>query len=435
MFPERGSGKTYFMFVLLLGAQSFHWICESRLESMEQQPAVSLFQHLRFLFVIVSLSFIDSCVLYAVIYPGMTEGFQISLTSYVGFEFAILSCNVFLTLCKYVIFLRDHQLDGNWPNKQTFVFIVEFFNDIITLSIFGAFYWLLYTKSGFTLPFYILRELIMTGRGLYNRIINYYQYRRALNELNNRFPDATIEEINEHSDGRCVICREDMRNGKKLPCGHIFHFRCLQDWLSQQQICPMCRCEILNNPQPAQAQQPAQQPVQPAQQPVQQPIQPPLQQNPQQQPQPQPIQQQPQPQQQAIPPPPPQQQPIQQPPPITFPTSSPTTTPATTTTTTNTRITNNTINTSNHSSQLQTPIPPPFPFFPFQFPPINPVPTTNQNNNHTITANLLPPSITINDDTSTELMDCYIEYLEDQVSITKKFRNKLEEMKKKEIKE
>jgi len=52
--------------------------------------------------------------------------------------------------------------------------------------------------------------------------------RRAINNMNTLYPDATAEELSQ-SDSICIICREDMHNSsKKLPCGHIFHTACLR---------------------------------------------------------------------------------------------------------------------------------------------------------------------------------------------------------------
>lgn len=72
--------------------------------------------------------------------------------------------------------------------------------------------------------------------------------RRAINNMNTLYPDATPEEL-AASDNICIICREDMVNtSKKLPCGHIFHTACLRSWFQRQQTCPTCRLNILRTP-------------------------------------------------------------------------------------------------------------------------------------------------------------------------------------------
>jgi hypothetical protein len=84
--------------------------------------------------------------------------------------------------------------------------------------------------------------------------------------MEQKYPNATPQELNDMSDRTCIICREEMvappipvvdplqpgaaqqqpvRRGdgpndtpKKLPCGHVFHFHCLRSWLERQQSCP-----------------------------------------------------------------------------------------------------------------------------------------------------------------------------------------------------
>lgn len=77
--------------------------------------------------------------------------------------------------------------------------------------------------------------------------------RRAINNMNNLYPDVTQEEL-ANTDNVCIICREEMTGGaKKLPCNHIFHVSCLRSWFQRQQTCPTCRLNVLRVPAPAAA--------------------------------------------------------------------------------------------------------------------------------------------------------------------------------------
>ncbi|PSS32263.1 ERAD-associated E3 ubiquitin-protein like [Actinidia chinensis var. chinensis] len=58
--------------------------------------------------------------------------------------------------------------------------------------------------------------------------------------MNDRFPDATPEELN----ATCIICREEMTTAKRLSCGHLFHVQCLRSWLERQHTCPICRALV-----------------------------------------------------------------------------------------------------------------------------------------------------------------------------------------------
>jgi hypothetical protein len=42
----------------------------------------------------------------------------------------------------------------------------------------------------------------------------------------------------------CVICKEEMREGRdlcELPCEHLFHWMCILPWLTKRNTCPCCR--------------------------------------------------------------------------------------------------------------------------------------------------------------------------------------------------
>eukprot|EP00005_Dracoamoeba_jomungandri_P003926 CAMPEP_0174259520 /NCGR_PEP_ID=MMETSP0439-20130205/8330_1 /TAXON_ID=0 /ORGANISM="Stereomyxa ramosa, Strain Chinc5" /LENGTH=195 /DNA_ID=CAMNT_0015343431 /DNA_START=832 /DNA_END=1419 /DNA_ORIENTATION=- len=68
----------------------------------------------------------------------------------------------------------------------------------------------------------------------------------ATANMNERFPDVTEDQL---EDQICIVCREEMTVGKRLPCGHILHFNCLLIWLQRQQTCPLCRTSVLATPQ------------------------------------------------------------------------------------------------------------------------------------------------------------------------------------------
>ena len=53
--------------------------------------------------------------------------------------------------------------------------------------------------------------------------------------------DGNIEKID------CCICLNDIKQNEevvKLPCDHIHHWKCCENWLKQKSNCPMCRFEI-----------------------------------------------------------------------------------------------------------------------------------------------------------------------------------------------
>jgi E3 ubiquitin-protein ligase synoviolin len=120
----------------------------------------------------------------------------------------------------------------------------------------------------------------MTTRSFVKRLTAFLRYRRATQDMNKRYEDATVEDIQR--EDTCIICREEMRpwsvtnpqpppadpeappparparpattanersRPKKLPCGHILHLGCLKSWLERQQVCPTCRRPVVENGQ------------------------------------------------------------------------------------------------------------------------------------------------------------------------------------------
>lgn len=108
------------------------------------------------------------------------------------------------------------------------------------------------------LPMHIMRDVYLTFSAFAKRIQDYSNYRKATQNMNDRYSDATAEELN--NDNTCIVCREAMLpygpegnaarpneslRAKKLPCGHILHLRCLKAWLERQQTCPTCRRPVV----------------------------------------------------------------------------------------------------------------------------------------------------------------------------------------------
>ncbi|XP_021622398.1 E3 ubiquitin-protein ligase SGR9, amyloplastic [Manihot esculenta] len=54
-------------------------------------------------------------------------------------------------------------------------------------------------------------------------------------------------ELKGGGGGECVICREEMREGRdvcELPCEHLFHWMCILPWLKKKNTCPCCRFQL-----------------------------------------------------------------------------------------------------------------------------------------------------------------------------------------------
>ena len=68
-------------------------------------------------------------------------------------------------------------------------------------------------------------------------------------EILNNLPETQIDDVTKLDPEKknCVICLEDFKNGDKatvLPCIHIFHTSCIQNWLKTQNCCPICKFKL-----------------------------------------------------------------------------------------------------------------------------------------------------------------------------------------------
>ena len=158
-----------------------------------------------------------------------------------GFEYTILAVSILSTLIRYALHVIDMNIEGNWPQKGSYLFFLEFATEVVRFLSYLVFFTIIFTYYG--MPLHIVRDLWTSYVNLKRRLIIFNKYRKLTANMNERFPDATEEELVacEHT---CIICRDHMDGGKKLPCGHIFHLDCLRLWLQQQQSCPTCRAEI-----------------------------------------------------------------------------------------------------------------------------------------------------------------------------------------------
>jgi len=151
-------------------------------------------------------------------------------------------------IANYCLYLSSIENPESWPQRDSYnhgvqligVCMVECFH-ILNLIYIWTFGFLTWSFLDLVLTQYLLSAYFkLTGA-----IRNHRDYFNVIHDINNKYPDATPEEIGD--DCNCAICQEKIERGKKLPCGHIFHLKCLQDWMRYRQICPMCRTELTSD--------------------------------------------------------------------------------------------------------------------------------------------------------------------------------------------
>ncbi|KAF8452976.1 hypothetical protein BGX38DRAFT_1268982 [Terfezia claveryi] len=296
-------------FAGLLFAKGFCWLSSGRVEMMEQTPPANprLF-HIRLVASLLLLIGSDIAMVYYAVSDVLEAGKPGMMVMF-AFEFTILLITALSTAGRYGLIMaekyivhkqanvrrlareaeravaaatqgpdrgegeiqteaqEDQEPELVWEEKGTWMFYLELGTDFLKLLTYLAFFFIVLTFYG--LPLHIIRDVYITLRSFISRIRDFIRYRRATNDMNIRYPDATVEEVER--ENVCIICREEMRpfipapdnqgpqgihtaaqaqsrqrmRPKKLPCGHILHFSCLRSWLERQQRCPTCRRPVL----------------------------------------------------------------------------------------------------------------------------------------------------------------------------------------------
>ncbi|XP_008677685.1 ERAD-associated E3 ubiquitin-protein ligase HRD1 isoform X3 [Zea mays] len=229
------------MVAALLLVKALHWLAQKRVEYIETTPSVPLLSHIRIVSFMVFLLTVD-CLFLSNSLRSLIQKQEASVAIFFSFEYMILATSTVSTFVKYIFYVSDMLMEGQWEKKAVYTFYLELISDLVHLSLYMLFFIAIFLNYG--VPLHLIRELYETFRNFRIRIADYVRYRKITSNMNERFPDATSEEL-DVSDATCIICREEMTTAKKLLCGHLFHVHCLRSWLERQHTCPTCRAPII----------------------------------------------------------------------------------------------------------------------------------------------------------------------------------------------
>ena len=263
IFREEFNAPFVVGFVCLLLTKVWHWLVTDRADYLQSAPVPSLWVHARVLGFMACLFLLDCWQLQGSAGHVLSQGPSVQLLF--AFEHALLASTVASALVKYALHGVDGLNPGGWEGKGTALFYLELVTDLFHLLVYLAFFLIVFAYYG--LPLHLVRELYWTFRQFRTRLGEFVRFRRVTVHLNDRFPDATPQQLADR-DATCIICREDMvhpaaahpggplgggapipglrasSRAKRLTCGHCFHMACLRSWLERQQTCPTCRAPV-----------------------------------------------------------------------------------------------------------------------------------------------------------------------------------------------
>ena len=68
-----------------------------------------------------------------------------------------------------------------------------------------------------------------------------------LGAITNEMTEEEINKIKHDKINICNICLNEIEKGKYLNCGHVFHLKCIKEWVSLNAKCPICKSEIISD--------------------------------------------------------------------------------------------------------------------------------------------------------------------------------------------
>ncbi|KAM7540155.1 hypothetical protein Aperf_G00000043957 [Anoplocephala perfoliata] len=252
-FQEEISTKFLFLFSVIIFMKGFHWLLEGRVDLMERTPVIRTSFHIRIMSFMSILLMVDLFHI-AFFYWGVDSQNVSSLA--VGAEYYILFFELISIMMRYAIQVIDSMRGSQWDQKSLYLLYVDVIVGMLRVLFYLEFAPILWRHHPF--PLFIIRPIYLNLRFLKKTIRNLVMSRRAIRLMNNVFHDVSAAEMASSTDAVCIICREEMMPAaaegtlviapgtiKRLPCGHIFHTSCLQNWFQRQQTCPTCRMNIL----------------------------------------------------------------------------------------------------------------------------------------------------------------------------------------------
>jgi len=65
--------------------------------------------------------------------------------------------------------------------------------------------------------------------------------------INSHMSEEEKNAIKQEKINICNICLSEIEKGKYLNCGHVFHLKCIKEWVSLNAKCPICKSSIITD--------------------------------------------------------------------------------------------------------------------------------------------------------------------------------------------
>eukprot|EP01010_Urceolus_cornutus_P000173 NODE_1025_length_1155_cov_55.398734_g779_i0.p1 GENE.NODE_1025_length_1155_cov_55.398734_g779_i0~~NODE_1025_length_1155_cov_55.398734_g779_i0.p1 ORF type:complete len:335 (-),score=34.51 NODE_1025_length_1155_cov_55.398734_g779_i0:55-1059(-) len=211
IFREHITAHVVAMFVVCLLTKIFHWLAQSRQEYIEQidhADAANRWEFYRLMLLLFFLGFVDVGMSHHHVAHLMQSGPSVRLL--LALEFLVLAVTCCTTMLRLLLHVVDGRRQHRWENKDQYKFYLEILSDLLQCVLYIGFFGMILYFYG--VPIHLIRELFLTLRSFKKTISDFLRYRKLTACLDERFPNATEEEV--QADATCIICYDDMVDAK-----------------------------------------------------------------------------------------------------------------------------------------------------------------------------------------------------------------------------
>ncbi|KAG1685090.1 E3 ubiquitin-protein ligase AMFR [Nymphon striatum] len=216
-------------------------VCRDRCDYVCFSPVTTRVTHIKLISLLFGLftaafGLFIICMLYQ-----WTNGLNTFM--FMAVEFVLLMVRIIQIMVRYGIYFREIMSESVWEDRSMYIYYSELRFELAALVIdfihhMHMLFWSNIFLSMATLI--ICMQLRYMFNEMQRKLKRHNNYLRIVKHMEENYPMATPEEINENCD-ECAICWEKLETARKLPCNHLFHNTCLQSWLEQDPSCPTCR--------------------------------------------------------------------------------------------------------------------------------------------------------------------------------------------------
>ena len=178
-------------------------------------------------------------------------------------EFLFLFIKIVAKFYKLMINITSINMEKNWDYRTLTFNIIStikysikilcefrFCYVLIKMRIFPIYFFIDVLKNAYHLLKLTIKIYESYNNTNYVQNLTDYDINVELTNLgliNSHMTEEEINKIKQEKINICNICLSEIEKGKYLNCGHVFHLKCIKEWVSLNAKCPICKSSIITD--------------------------------------------------------------------------------------------------------------------------------------------------------------------------------------------